>query len=267
MPNLSNQIIEMTKELGPCLAGIASIEELKESPSHLIYGRLNDGYDTIGNKPAGKIRPGEIAWPENAGSAIVIAVEHPQENPDLDWWRDGYPGGTPGNRILISISSKLTAWLGDEKGIRSRQFAYHIEDGGIFLKDAAVLAGLGCIGKSNMLVTRRFGPRVRLRAIFIEEVLPPTGPVDFDPCVDCTMPCRKACPRLALEARIYGKEEFGVDRLPARNGVYDRSLCNAEMQADREKYDEIRIEGKAEPGRLVRFCRSCEFSCPVGETE
>jgi epoxyqueuosine reductase len=160
----------------------------------------------------------------------------------------------------------MVAWLGGEKGIRSQQIAYHIEQGGIFMKDAAVLAGLGCIGKNNMLVTREFGPRVRLRAVFIEEVLPPTGPVDFDPCADCALPCRKACPRRAFEKRICVRNEFKVDRLPARNGVYNRSLCNAEMKANQENYEEVEIKDKTEPGRLVRFCRRCEFSCPVGKT-
>jgi epoxyqueuosine reductase len=60
--------------------------------------------------------------------------------------------------------------------------SYFIETGGIYLKDTAVLAGLGCIGKNNMLVTPELGPKVRLRALLLEEDLTPTGPIDFDPC-------------------------------------------------------------------------------------
>jgi len=50
------------------------------------------------------------------------------------------------------------------------------------LKDAAVLAGLGCIGKNNLLLTPEYGSRVRLRAFTIDLVLPSTGPLPFDPC-------------------------------------------------------------------------------------
>ena len=243
---ISSQILEKTKEFGACLAGIANVEALKQSPSHFIYGKL-DEYKTVGNKEA-KLKPGEIAWPENAKSAIVIAVWHPEEKPELDWWRHGYSGGTSGNRILISINSKLSKWLEKEKGIKTITVPYHIEDGGIFLKDAAVIAGLGCIGKNNMLVTAVYGPRVRLRAMFTDELLPETGPVDFDPCRDCSMPCRNACPQNAF-----------------RNGAYSRALCNIQMESDRATAALTKARQKTDKQSLpVKYCRACELSCALG---
>ena len=243
----ASQIIEKATEFGACLAGIANVEALKQSPSHFVYGRLNE-YKTVGNKE-GKLKPGVIVWPENARSAIVIALLHPEEKPELDWWRHGFSGGTAGNRMLISINSKLSTWLEKEKGIKTTQLPYHIEDGGIFLKDAAVMAGLGCIGKNNMVVTAEYGPRVRLRAMFTDELLPETGPADFDPCRDCSMPCRNTCPQNAF-----------------RNTFYSRAICNRQMETDganaavpnaREKIDK--------PFSPVKYCRACELSCPVGQ--
>jgi len=70
---------------------------------------------------------------------------------------------------------------------------YHIENGGIYLKDAAVLAGLGTIGRNNLLITPEFGPRVRLRALLAGVDLPPTGPAGFDPCEGCPAPCLTDC--------------------------------------------------------------------------
>ena len=70
---INDQIIEKAKELGACLAGIASVEALKKSPSHLIYGKL-DGYKGVGTRESDKIRPGEVACPENARSAIIRAL-------------------------------------------------------------------------------------------------------------------------------------------------------------------------------------------------
>ncbi|MEA3231699.1 MAG: hypothetical protein U9Q05_08095 [Thermodesulfobacteriota bacterium] len=61
----------------------------------------------------------------------------------------------------------MSIWLEKEKGITAEKLPYHIESGGIFLKDAAALAGLGCIGKNNMLVLMKYGPRVRLRALLL----------------------------------------------------------------------------------------------------
>ena len=134
--NLSLQIVEKAKEFGACLAGIASMEGLKESPSQIAYGKL-EKYEGVGTKITDKIKPGQVSWPENTRSAIVIAVEHPEERPELDWWRDGYGGGTIGNRILMSISDKVSEWLQEEKGIKTNKLPYHIEHGGVFLKDAA----------------------------------------------------------------------------------------------------------------------------------
>jgi len=243
----TSQIIEKAKEFGASLAGITNVEALKKSPSHLMYGKL-DEYKTVGNKE-GNLKPGEIAWPENARSVIVIAIWHPDEKPELDWWRHGYSGGTSGNRILISINSKLSKWLEKEKGIKPITVPYHIEDGGIFLKDAAVIAGLGCIGKNNMLVTAEYGPRVRLRAMFTDELLPETGPVEFDPCRDCSMPCRNACPQNAF-----------------RNGPYSRALCSIQMESDRANAALTKARQRTDKQSLpIKYCRACELSCPVGQ--
>jgi epoxyqueuosine reductase len=261
---INDQIVAKATEFGACLAGIASVESLKKSPSHLIYGKIGD-YETVANKE-GQIKPGEVTWPEGAKSAIIIAVGHPEEKPELDWWKSGYNGGTPGNRTLISISAQLSMWLEEEKGIKTIELAYHIEQGGILLKDTAVMAGLGCIGKNNMLVTPEFGPRVRLRAMLTDEVLPDTAPIDFDPCEDCDMPCREACPQKVFRSKIYSEKEFGLDQLPARTGTYSRHLCNKQMQLDMDNCEEITVEAQDEPGKLVRYCRACEWACPVGKT-
>lgn len=262
---ISGKIIEKAKGFGACLVGITNVEALKESPSHFIHGKLNEYKGVIGTKQTDKIQSKEVTWPENMKSVIVTAVEHPEEKPELDWWKDGYGEGAAGNRILMSINAKLSEWL-EEKGIRTNKLPYYIEHGGIFLKDAAVMAGLGCLGKNNMLVTPEFGPKVRLRAMLVDEALPCTDPIDFDPCKDCSMPCRQACPKEAFRSKIYSGKEFGLEKLPARTGVYSRHLCNVQMELDVDNGEKIQIEGQDEPGKLVRFCRMCEFTCPIGKS-
>ena len=265
--NKGAQIIDKAKGFGACLAGIANVEVLKESPSHYLYSRIEQIKGVGSREFAEGVKPGEVEWPENAKSAIIIAVEHPEEKPELDWWKAGYSGGSVGNRILMTINDGLSEWLEEKKGIKTNKLSYFIEHGGIFLKDTAVMAGLGCIGKNNLLVTPEFGPRVRLRAMLTDEALPATGPVAFDPCKDCSMPCMEACPQEAFQNKIYSQEEFGLDKLPARTGVYNRHLCNVQMELDVDNCERIKVDGQDAPSKVVRYCRICEFACPVGKSK
>ena len=255
----SIQIIEKAKEFGACAVGIADVEALKQSPSHLIYPQIG-GNKSFLNKEVPR-DTGEVLWPQYAKSAIVVAVEHPEDKPDLDWWQDGLPGGTAGNQMLMAIVSRLSDWLKNEKGYKAQGLPYHIEKGGIFLKDAAVMAGMGCIGKNNMLVTPGYGPRVRLRTALLNIKLPATGPSDFDPCIDCNMACRTACPQRAFQNKI----QFGLNSLPGRTGVYSRRRCNVQMELDTENGNKIKNEKQDGSIKSVKFCRLCETSCPIGK--
>jgi epoxyqueuosine reductase len=134
--------------------------------------------------------------------------------------------------MLISINDGLSKWLKEKKGVETKKLPYYIEQGGVFLKDAAAMAGLGCIGKNNLFLTSDFGPKVRLRALFTYLKLPSTGPLEFDPCKECDMPCRKVCPQVAFASKKYSQNQMGLADLPGRDGVYDRHLCNAQMELD-----------------------------------
>lgn len=259
----SIQIIEKAKTLGACAAGIADVEALKQSPSHLIYPQIG-GYKSFLNDEVPR-DAGEVLWPQFARSAVVVAVEHPEDKPELDWWQKGLQGGTPGNQILITIISRLIDWLKKETNCEAQGLPYYIVKGGIFLKDAAAMAGMGCIGKNNMLVTPEYGPRVRLRAALLDLKLPATGISDFDPCVKCDMPCRKFCPQNAFQKKIQIENPLGVNQLPARTGVYSRPLCKNQMTLDRIKAGEPLDDSQDLTDMPVKCCRLCETSCPVGK--
>ena len=74
----------------------------------------------------------------------------------------------------------------------------------------------------------------------------------------------KANPMEAFSETLYRPEEYGFDQLPGRSGVYSRPRCSRIMDKACEEYEPVVIEGQDEPGKLARFCRECEFACPVG---
>jgi epoxyqueuosine reductase len=252
------QIVERAKEMGAAMAGIASVELLRNSPSYELQRRM--GRDTA-----------EIQWPSAARSALVIAVSHPQEEPKLDWWDP--VGGSPGNRSLVRINRQVSAWIEETLGLKTHKLSYVAARGGTYLKDAAVIAGLGCIGRNNLLVTPQFGSKVRLRAMLLEQEFAPSGPITFDPCDGCEEPCRKACPQHAFEEPVLSSAEAGVTALPGRDGHFSRPRCMNQMDEDVEQSGvglsqmepyPADTEDAAQAVVRVEYCRRCEFACPVG---
>ncbi len=112
-------------------------------------------------------------------------------------------------------------------------------------KFAAVCAGLGWIGKNNVLITEGFGPRVRLSAILIDTEPPLAPTIAENKCPsDCTY-CVDACPYNALYDRRW--------RIDIKRGeMIDYQLCNQK----RSLYLKTHQRKNA--------CGLCMVSCPVG---
>ncbi len=236
MGPLETSIVEAALRLGADLAGIAAVADLPVAS--------------------------DVVWPTGALSVVVVAVAHPPERPELDWWYGRKD--PPGNRLLAAVVGGLCDWAVSHLGAEVRHLPYHVERGGIYLKDAAVVAGLGCIGLNNLVVTPRYGPHVRLRALTIDLELSSTGPVAFDPCSQCGAPCRAACPRSAFVIPTRRDNARGGAYQPARDGRFSRPLCSLQMDADIGSAEEAQPPGFEKPVKIIKYCRMCEFSCPVG---
>jgi epoxyqueuosine reductase len=246
---IEKTIVDKAKELGASLAGIATIDDLKASNSYEVYDK-RPFYEEYDRNSANYHEYKGVKWREEHRSVLVWALEHPISEPALDWWSMKLPGFTPGNGVMRMQSKMLRIWMGEELGIKALSLPYQIEFGGAFRKDSATLAGLGVIGKHNLLVTPEYGTRVRLRGIFMETELRPTGPIDFDPCNGCDMPCHRACPREAF-----------------RSGSFERALCKQEQDqrdADAEILDGS-IMGIDVPSMVNKPCRFCELACPIAQ--
>ena len=260
----SSALLNKARKLGADLVGFAAVDDLKKAPSFTFAPRMPGSGQGIGtsNNDLG-LKPGEVLWPENARTVMVIAVRHPEDKPEMDWWFGRVD--PPGNRVLAKLVGELCAWIASRFGINVFHLPYHVEKGGTYLKDASVLAALGCIGKNNILVTPEYGPRVRLRALTLDIELPSTGPLAFDPCLMCDEWCRKACPQKAFDEKIYSADEYGQNILPGREGVYSRPVCNQQMEADNEVAREQLVDGFERPIKIIKYCRHCELACPVGK--
>ena len=84
---ISSALLTKAKELGADLVGFASVTDLKKAPSFSFAPRMpgiEEGIGTRENKLG--IKPGEVLWPENAKTVMVIAVHHPEDKPEMDWW-------------------------------------------------------------------------------------------------------------------------------------------------------------------------------------
>jgi epoxyqueuosine reductase len=96
---------------------------------------------------------------------LILGLNHPEKDPRLDYWERG---DTWGNRRLRKLSELMKQWFREKYDLAARPLPYHVENGGLFLKDAAVLSGMGIIGQNNLLLHPEWGPRIRLRAILLE---------------------------------------------------------------------------------------------------
>jgi epoxyqueuosine reductase len=63
---------------------------------------------------------------------------------------------------------------------------------------------------------------------------------------------------------MYTVEEYGMDELPGRSGVYNRFQCNRQMDIDIANAEAIDLKGRAALGKKVKYCRECEMACPAG---
>lgn len=112
-------------------------------------------------------------------------------------------------------------------------------------KDAATKAGIGWIGKNDLLVTRRYGPRVRLGVTLFQAEAPIGPPQENSSCpADCDR-CVAACPHGFLLGATW---VAGMDRTE----FIDHSACN-----------ESRSRSKAVLHRKSS-CGLCLVSCPIG---
>lgn len=65
---------------------------------------------------------------------------------------------------------------------------------------AGKYAGLGTIGYNHTLITKEYGPRVRLVSVITDALIPPDDIMDKDLCIKC-LQCKNSCPTSAFTTK------------------------------------------------------------------
>jgi epoxyqueuosine reductase QueG len=105
-------------------------------------------------------------------------------------------------------------------------------------RHAAYLAGLGNFGINNVLLTPKYGPRVRFATVFTAAVIPSDLMIEKSLCTKC-MRCVQVCPVKALDGRGYPE------------GLMDKKACATRSEALHKRY--------------ISPCGLCIKVCPVGD--
>lgn len=190
-------------------------------------------------------RPASI-FPE-ARSVITIGL--PVHLPVLEtapsiWYREEYKTI---NRLLDQYTWKIASVLTDHgfasvsvprDGYGSIQILIRNPVAFFSHRHAAVLAGLGTFGRNNMVLTRRWGPRVRFGSVLTTAEIEPDRAMQESLCTRCNA-CVHACPVHALSEEDYPDALTRKDRCSRRSEGLNRHFLSP--------------------------CGICIKVCPVGE--
>lgn len=134
------------------------------------------------------------------------------------------------NRALYSLARTLRA-----EGYRTLPLPSlgtpvdaRFQRGILSFKHAAAQAGLGRLGWNSLLITRQFGPRVRLACLLTDAPLPPTRGEGYDPCGACSGACLASCPAEALAPPAEG-QPYRINKYACASFRAGAGACSACM--------------------------------------
>jgi epoxyqueuosine reductase len=115
-------------------------------------------------------------------------------------------------------------------------------------KMVATRAGLGWIGKTDLFISKEFGPRLRLVSILLKTTLKSkSNPIDISRCGKCNI-CVDICPAKAANGKLW-------DITVEREEFFDPWKCRNQCA----EFGKIRL------GIDARICGICVAACPIGQ--
>jgi epoxyqueuosine reductase len=220
MANIKEELREEASRYGIDLFGVASAHDFGDAPS--------------GHRPT-DILPG-------AESIIILGLKMLDAQTDL-LPLEGDSSSTSPRQAMFSGHNAFLSQRLDSAGYDISRFlekkgfrAYHqlASTGGVdgrfltgllSLKHIAAKAGIGIIGKSSLLVTPRFGPRVRLAAVVTDAKIEPDEPLKENFCSECSSPCISQCPASSLQKPTPGSP-YQINRFACQQYLTTRPTCS-----------------------------------------
>ena len=193
------------------------------------------------------------SYKESYRSALVFAVPYGKQLTPDDYTEEGFEQG-----IQAAKSRVETVAAEIERILQKHRVKYWIPPvaqenetelrAPFSFKSAAARAGIGWFGKNDVIITERYGPRVRLSAILIDEVFAYGKPITVGRCPENCTKCIDICPCKALKNRQWTIEKD-------RSDIIDYQKCNRMRSAFIKKL-----------GRKSA-CGLCLAACPFGKSE
>ncbi|MBI5076082.1 MAG: epoxyqueuosine reductase [Nitrospirae bacterium] len=228
---LTEQLKKFSITAGADLVGIADLEEFKK------------GWRVI---------PDDLLLPYSAGISVAAHLDEEILSDITDGPTIAYAQHYREiNAKLDGITAALVAWIKEQGFSVTAVPASCITDEGNLLgnishKAVARMAGIGWQGKSLLIVSPEYGPRIRLATVLTDMPLVTDRPLK-NRCGKCTE-CSKACPASAI------RNVLANDRYESRDEALHFSRCV-----------EKTLEFSTRPGIGARICGVCVKACPFGK--
>jgi O-acetylhomoserine (thiol)-lyase len=238
--SLKQAILLEAQSLGLYTVGFAPVERWKEMASTVLPGT------PMPSEPRENYFPSNIwPWSKIVITGVVPVLLPMGETTPSNFYSELY---NTTNRILDEAAYRLSSSL-IRYGYKAHFFPRdgYGEIGALVEKPeaafsqalAAKYAGIGTIGRNHCLLTKEFGPRVRIVSIITDAEFAPDPMMEENLCTGCGA-CSRACPIGAFTRR----DDIDIDDM-------ERYKCS--------KYHEFLRSEMRYP------CGVCVMTCPVGE--
>jgi len=216
---LNRELAALLRESGADLVGFADLQDVPEAGL------------PFGVSVAVRLPPG-----------IVRSIA---DGPNLEYYETYHLINARLDRIVTAGAEHLRN-LGYQAKAQTTKAVVKLDENRTLLphKTVATRAGLGWIGRNALLVTREYGPALRISSILTDAPLDTARPVDESACGDCGE-CVRHCP-----ARVLKGEKWSVGM--ERECLVDAQACSeTAKRLCRERF-----------GIEATICGKCIEVCP-----
>lgn len=183
------------------------------------------------------------------------------------------------NAFQRSCSYQITRFIAREFKARtlSMPYSYPMEQhkerlalADFSQRHAAVAAGMGMLGRNNLVIHPKFGSKIGLLALITELELEPSRKLEQDVCTDCGL-CVKNCPANALADPgrtnvgrcIKHSQPYGL----GSNISFWQEFARSDLEQQQQMFNQERYwrMQQADSLGMQYYCFNCIKSCPIGQ--